>query len=362
MTSKHSPKSIQTTSEPITAGGSQTTLAELNDSLSEAREACNSLLALDRIPQDAEILRTLEICDALTKVILSYDLPTTNESGAVSSLLKLDTKIPAKKQPLHKLPATLLPIVDELSELSYNLVKSPPVFISPEALQIYTRIQTSLQRPQTLPEVFHLYANKDLPVENTSNPIKYKPQSPKKVGNAIPQATADLALQSAVATRQLTTAMDLIETSYSTAAFQRAKFVRKGLLPFTGLAVAPVAAYTIASQLAHMQSTMDTQLATNVAFTGMIAYIGFTATIGIVAITTANDQMERVTWTQGMPLRERWIREEERAAIDKVAQAWGFKETWRRGEEEGDDWEALREWVGQRGMILDAAELMEGME
>lgn len=81
-----------------------------------------------------------------------------------------------------------------------------------------------------------------------------------------------------------------------------------------------------------------------------------------MAITTANDQMERVTWSQGMPLRERWIREEERAAIDKVAQAWGFNETWRRGEEEGDDWEVLREWVAARGMILDAAELMEGME
>lgn len=103
-------------------------------------------------------------------------------------------------------------------------------------------------------------------------------------------------------------------------------------------------------------------MATTVAFTGLLAYMAFTGTIGIVALTTANDQMERVTWAQGMPLRERWIREEERAAIDRVAQAWGFKETWRRGEEEGLDWDALRDWAGQRGMLLDAAELMEGME
>jgi cytochrome c oxidase assembly factor CtaG len=156
--------------------------------------------------------------------------------------------------------------------------------------------------------------------------------------------------------------MDIIEAAYTTKAFQRAKFVRKGLLPATGLAVAPVAAYTIASQLAILQTTMDSAMATNVAFAGILAYVGFTATIGVVAVTTANDQMDRVTWAPGVPLRERWIREEERAAIDKVAGAWGFRESWRRGEEEGEDWDALREWIGQKSMMLDRVELMEGME
>ena len=84
--------------------------------------------------------------------------------------------------------------------------------------------------------------------------------------------------------------------------------------------------------------------------------------IGFVAVTTANDQMDRVTWATGMPLRERWLREEERAAIDRVAGAWGFKERWKRGEEVGEEWEALREWTGLRGMILDRTELMDGME
>jgi hypothetical protein len=107
---------------------------------------------------------------------------------------------------------------------------------------------------------------------------------------------------------------------------------------------------------------MDSAMATNVAFAGILAYVGFTATIGVVAVTTANDQMDRVTWAQGMPLRERWIREDERAAIDRIASAWGFREVWRRGEEEGEDWDNLREWVGRRGMILDRVELMEGME
>jgi len=81
-----------------------------------------------------------------------------------------------------------------------------------------------------------------------------------------------------------------------------------------------------------------------------------------VAVTTANDNMDRVTWAPGIPLRDRYMREEERAAIDKIAGSWGFRENWRRGEEEGEDWDVLREWIGNKGMILDRVELMEGME
>jgi len=103
-------------------------------------------------------------------------------------------------------------------------------------------------------------------------------------------------------------------------------------------------------------------MATNVAFAGILAYVALTGTIGFVAVTTANDQMDRVTWATGTPLRERWLREEERAMIDRVAGAWGFKEKWRRGEEEGSDWAGLREFTGLRGMVLDRVELMEGME
>jgi hypothetical protein len=33
-----------------------------------------------------------------------------------------------------------------------------------------------------------------------------------------------------------------------------------------------------------------------------------------------------------------------------------------RGEEVGEEWESLREFIGMRGMILDKTELMEGME
>ena len=84
--------------------------------------------------------------------------------------------------------------------------------------------------------------------------------------------------------------------------------------------------------------------------------------MAVLAITTANDQMERVVWLPGIPLRHRWLREEERAAMDKVAVAWGFKDPWMRGEETGEEWESLREFIGMRGMILDKTDLMEGMQ
>ena len=107
---------------------------------------------------------------------------------------------------------------------------------------------------------------------------------------------------------------------------------------------------------------MDPSYATGIAFAGIITYTASVSSIGYVAVTTANDQMDRVVWAQGVPLWERWVREEERAAIDKLAGAWGFQSLEKRGEEEGEEWESLREFVGMRGMVLDKVELMEGME
>ena len=107
---------------------------------------------------------------------------------------------------------------------------------------------------------------------------------------------------------------------------------------------------------------LDPSQATWMAFAGIMTYISAVSMTGYVAITTANDQMDRITWAQGVPLWERWVREDERAAVDRVAGAWGFKSLEKRGEEEGVDWEDLREWVGRRGMVLDKVELMDGME
>ena len=107
---------------------------------------------------------------------------------------------------------------------------------------------------------------------------------------------------------------------------------------------------------------LDPEVARNLTFAGVLTYLGATSTLGYIAVTTSNDQMRRVTWIDGTPLHERWIREDERALLDQVALRWGFQEKSRWGEEEGQDWDALREWIGVRGMILDRVSLMEGME
>lgn len=103
-------------------------------------------------------------------------------------------------------------------------------------------------------------------------------------------------------------------------------------------------------------------MATNIAMAGFLTYTAAVGTVGYVALTTANDQMVRVTWAMGVPLWERWVREEERGAIDKISQAWGFASKDKWGEEEGEEWEYLKEFCGLRGMMLDRVELMDGME
>jgi len=81
-----------------------------------------------------------------------------------------------------------------------------------------------------------------------------------------------------------------------------------------------------------------------------------------VAITTYNDQMQRVVWRPGTHLSSRWLQEEERRFFDRLALAWGFHEKSRWGEEHGVEWKTLRDACGVRDMILDKTDLMEGMQ
>ncbi|KAH8599033.1 hypothetical protein B0O99DRAFT_650244 [Bisporella sp. PMI_857] len=349
-----------TTNRPKQAS-KQVSQLQLEKDWTEVKSICESLLSSERAPSEEDTLKTLTRCNALAEILLhdpfihSTFTPTSkNTDGATSGLLSLDAST-------QKSAVSILKLTNDLSQLAFSIVKHPAIFITPKVLDLYTIIQANLRRAHTFPEVFHMYSHKPLPQENTV-PIKYSKQNPNRISNAIPSAVADRALQAAIDAKELFVALELIEYSYTTKAFNRAKFTRKLLLPTTGVVAAPVAAYVVASKLALLQTTMDSEMATNVAFAGILAYTFFTGTIGVVALTTANDQMDRVTWAPGIPLRERWMREEERAALDKVAGAWGFRETWRRGEEEGEDWDALKEWIGNKGMILDRVELMEGME
>lgn len=337
--------------------------ADLEKQLQWIKSSCDKLFSFKSVPSEQSTIIVLTLCKTLAADLVS-DSPAPSikrNGGAASALLSLDEPPKAKNISPQKLSLSLQRIADELSNILFSIVKYPSIFISPNVLELYTEIQSRLGKPESFPEVFNMYANKPLPEEGSS-PIRYIEQKPNKIANSIPMATASRALKTAIDAKLLVVAMDIIDSTYTKTAFLRAKFFRQAVLPVTGLAAFPAAAYVVASQLAEFQSTMDSAMATKVAFIGILAYVGLTATVGVVAVSTANDQMDRVTWAEGIPLRERWMREEERAAIDKIACAWGFRETWRRGDEEGEDWEVLREWIGRRGMILDRVSLMEGME
>lgn len=348
----------------ISAASPARSQSNIEEELREVISVRDKLVSSSSIPKEEEVQKALAYCEVIAGTLVDpADQALGSKDGsAASALLSVEERTTSKSTPKSpKFSISVQQYIDQLSSIAHSILLHPTVFITPEVLRQYVNLQSRLKKPETFPSIFKLYASKPTPEEGSS-PIKYKQQNPNKVANAVSIDVADVALQSAIETKQLQAAMEIIESSYATKAFRRNKFVRKALLPATGLAVAPVAAYALASQLSTYQSTMDPAVATNIAFAGILAYVGFTATIGVVAVTTANDQMDRVTWITGMPLRERWIREEERAAIDRIAGAWGFRETWRRGEEEGEEWDALREWIGLKGMILDRTELMEGME
>ena len=292
------------------------------------------------------------------------------KTGA-SDLLGLDTNgrnaratpaVPEEPEPLPYTAFNKGGAADRISQAAYAIISHPPVVITPLLLKEYVALQASLGKPKTLPHVLGLYAYKPVPRISSGGNMAYKERNPDMPKNAVDPEVAEMALDVALDAKDLDAAVGIVENTYSTKAYTRDKILRKALLPMTGLGLTPVAAYALAKNYGIWQDSMETVLATNVAFVGMLAYIGFNVTMGVVAMTTANDQMKRVTWGPGIPLRERWIREDERAAYDKIACSFGFGEVLRYGEEEGEEFSVLREYILTKGMILDAVNLMPGMQ
>lgn len=338
--------------------------SEFEVSLQEVTSQRDALLAGEKVPPESEVLSVLSSCEGLARrlVHLTGQGDIAETPPASSALLSLDGKKSKKtssKTPTR--PQFFQLASKQLSHISHGIVTAPHVHVTPAILKLYVETQTMLQSPETFPEVFRLYAHAPIPLEDTY-PVEFKRQNPKRVKNAVPSETASLALQCAIDARQLLVAIDIIENTYATLAFVRLRTLRKASLPIGALTLAPVIIYSLAKRLADIQNTMDTDVAIKMACVGMFSYLAATVTTGFLAITTYNDQMDRVTWMPGVPLSERWLREEERAAFDKIAQAWGFKERWRRGEEEGPEWETLRDGCGEKGMILDKMSLMDDME
>ena len=337
--------------------------------LYEELETAASVVKPEAVPSEAAVQRALKICENLAESVVVPTEPSDKshrlEKTPTSNLLSLDelSRAPVisslKETPLRQ--PLKGQMAHSISSTAYSIVTDPRVFITSGILATYIHTQSLLGRPQSFPYILDLYASKRIPQPGRV-PIEYKDANPNRASSAVPLVVAHTALKAAIAAKDLPLCLSIIDISVCTSAYRRNKILRHALMPFSGLALAPAAAYVLAAHLAQYQHSMDHQVATNTAFVGILAYIGFTTMIGFVAITTANDQMDRITWATGIPLRERWSREDERALVDQVAGAWGFQDETKRGEEEGGDWEALREWALMRGMVLDKPELMTGME
>lgn len=334
--------------------------------------ARDRLLSHPGIPTEQETATALRICGEAADLIMDAAVQPQLSSidhqsdTAASTLLSLDGRRSTAAVEETSSDATaprLRRVIDQISDAAYIIADEPRVFLTPELLEQYVKIQARLGRPESLPRVLGLYASKPAPVVGAAagGPVTYKQQNPKRPASAVESGVAKAALEATLAAKNLDAAVGVIEHTYAAPAFIRAKLLRQGLLPAFVVVGVPAATYILASKLATLQETMDTTTATSLSFAAILAYIAFTGTIGVVANTTANDQMRRVTWAPGTPLRERWLREEERAALDSVACAFGFREAHRYGEEEGTEFQALREYIMRKGMLLDQVELMEGM-
>jgi hypothetical protein len=345
-----------------TAQSSANSVVGYELSVSKLKSQADKILAGPELPLEKVVLDFLALCErsatssaGVTDEIADIDPKTNSHSSAMDELISLNGD---KTKPIP-LSVAEQPTTDAISALAFDLVSSPTVFISEPILRVYTQLQVLLSRPERIPYVFELFASKPQPVTQNT----FRPAKPAAASSAIPIKSAKLALKSALEAKNLDLAIAIIEASTALPTFRKRKVVAKVLplgIAFFGLL--PPAAWALSSQFAHWQNTLEPKMATGVAFSGILAYVFFTSTLGYVSITTRNDQMERVTWMPGMPLRERWLREEERAMCDLVAQEWGFKNIRKRGEEDGIEWDLLRQWLGRRGMRLDFTENLPGMQ
>lgn len=358
---------VEANASPFPGTGSAP-LVDTSATITAVDHAKDELFARDGIPSEQNVLSTLAVCNR------AASLPTTTSIGhtsgkpdesdtAASSLLSLDGSVTELTKPMTTAVLDALrprDLIDHISQVTFEIISHSSIVITPQVLDAYIDIQARLGRPETLPYVFGLYASKPKPRGNRS-PQEYDQQNPNRAAKAVDPETIEKALDIAIEAKNLDAAIGIIESTYATKAFVRQKLLRKALFPMTAAAAAPLAVYVLASNLAQLQSSYDQKTATAVATAGFLAYVGFTGSMGLLAVLTQNDQMKRVTWAPGVTLRERWMREEERAALDKVACSFGFSQTQRYGEEEGAEFQTLRRFILTKGMILDKIELMEGM-
>lgn len=341
-------------------------LPDLTKLSSVVEQTRNRFLSMGGIPASQLTLVALKTCQTAAAAIKPHlnrrDFRPPS-SGATNNLLALDSngsKAKAKAQALEKETANIKDTVRKISQAAYDMVASPNVILTTEILDLYVDIQSKLAQPSSIPDVFELFATKPQP-KKSGEAVTYKKVNANRASAAIDLEVADKALSAAMAAKDLDAAIGIVEACYTGKPFLKQKLLKAASLPAILTVATPFAAYTIAHQFAVAHYNVDPATATKITFAAGMAYVIFTGSLGLIAKATVADHMVRVTWANGMPLRDRWLREEEREALDKIAQAWGFRETWRHGEEGGTEWACLREYIGQKGMVLDRVEFMEGM-
>jgi hypothetical protein len=352
--------SPQTTSDSIVA---------VKERLAAVEAQIRHVFDSNKVESEATICEILdgieEIAHSAIAIRSRQPLPTKatirqSSAGAILSGFSSDEAPKQRRTSTKPLSLNELPTPTYLSKLAEGLLKHPNVFVGRDVLTIYIRLQRLLNRAHAIPEILYLYANKPVPQEGSSPP-KFSTPSPKAPSQAIPEELAEESLTAAIEAKDMALALSVIDHTYRTPAWTRRRMLTKMGLPGVLTAMAPLAIYMIAQEMSVYSGLIDPWTFKMYAFAGISTYVLCTGTLGFVALTTYNDDHDRVVWRPGVPLLDRYIRADERAALDRIACAWGFKELWKRGDEEGEDWEGLRQLCLLRGMQLDRPELMPGM-
>lgn len=354
---------------PVSPQSTSESIAAVKARLAEVEAQIKAILGSNKIEGEKAIYAVLEGLEELAVSAISIrsrqpppTKPTIRQSsaGAILSGLSSEDAPKQRKTVTKTLSLNELPTPTHLSKLAEGFLKHPNVFIGPNVLRIYIRLQRLLARPHAIPEILYLYAHKPVPQEGSSPP-KFSKPSPKAPSQAIPADLAEESLTAAIDAKDLTLALSIIDQTYRTPAWKRHRMLTKMGLPSVLAAMTPLAIYMIAQELSVYSGYIDPWTFKMYAFAGISTYVTCTGTLGFVALTTYNDDHDRVVWRPGVPLLDRYVRADERAALDRIACAWGFKEAWKRGDEEGEDWEGLRQLCLLRGMWLDKPDLMPGM-
>ncbi|TQV98535.1 hypothetical protein IF1G_02615 [Cordyceps javanica] len=324
-----------------------------------AEDSSKKFQSVDGIPAKQLTAAALQSClRAATAMHPQLKRAESQSKASTSRLASLNGERTGSKVPIDN---RIAEATNRISHAAWNIISNPNVEMTPDFLETYVRIQNQLGRAESLPAVFELYAKKSKPVVKNGI-VEYQRTNPNAASRAVETAVVNMALQTAIDSKNLDASLGIIEAGFCVPAFKRAKLIKHGTAPAIGLMTLPFGIIGLSTAYAaYWQNTMDVTTATAIGAAGISGYLFVVGSLGMIAKLSHKDQMKRVTWTPGTPLRYRWMREEERAALDKVALAWGFKEPWRHGEESGADWEGLREYMGYRQMLLDRVEFMDGM-